>query len=312
MMFLGLALFIAAGAQEVEKETFLYSVKGTDSLYLDKYDGIGQQELKPCVIFIHGGHFSSGDRGDGIGYFKYLARNGYTVVSISYRLGFKGVDVKNAQVYDLAQMEKLLSGTIDMAVEDLFDATGFILANAAEWKVDPKMIIASGTSAGAITVLQSEYYICNGHRFAAKLPAGFNYAGICAFAGAIYSPDDITWAKKPCPIMMFHGNADDTVPYDALRLPANGGFFGSKYIAATLRAQQSPYLFYTVVDTAHEVAWYKTIVELREDVIYFYRVLSLNRNPMMIDTEVRIVGRPERKKTFTMEDFIRSTFGESK
>ena len=79
----------------VSCDTFVYSVKGGDSLRLDRYTDTPAAEIdakKPCMIFVFGGAFISGTR-DAESYrpfFEYMAREqGYTVVSIDYRLGLK-------------------------------------------------------------------------------------------------------------------------------------------------------------------------------------------------------------------------------
>ncbi|MDR1524506.1 MAG: alpha/beta hydrolase, partial [Tannerella sp.] len=46
----------------------------------------------------------------------------------------------------------VMDSSIHMAVEDLFDATGYVITHAAEWQIDPGKIISCGSSAGAITV----------------------------------------------------------------------------------------------------------------------------------------------------------------
>ena len=77
----------------VSCDTFVYSVKGGDSLRLDRYTDTPAAEIdakKPCMIFVFGGAFISGTR-DAESYrpfFEYMAREqGYTVVSLAYRLG---------------------------------------------------------------------------------------------------------------------------------------------------------------------------------------------------------------------------------
>lgn len=54
-----------------------------------------------------------------------------------------------------------MARTISMAVEDLYDATAFIVDKADEWGIDSSQIVACGSSAGAITVLHGEYALCN-------------------------------------------------------------------------------------------------------------------------------------------------------
>ena len=63
---------------------------------------------------------------------------------------------------------------VDMAVEDLYDATSFIVGQARAWGLDPSAVVASGSSAGAITVLQGEYERCTGSALSRRLPEGYN------------------------------------------------------------------------------------------------------------------------------------------
>ena len=96
-----------------------------------------------------------------------------------------------------------LQHAIDTAVEDFYDATGFVINQSSDWNIDVEQIVASGSSAGAITVLQAEYDLCNGHELAKRLPAGFNYAGVISYAGAVSGVLPPHWEKMPCPIMLF-------------------------------------------------------------------------------------------------------------
>ena len=110
-----------------------------------------------------------------------------------------------------------------MAVEDLYDATSFVAGSLRSGGSYPARIVACGSSAGAITVLQGAYFIANENPLTAKLPDGFDYAGVISFAGAVVDmADDLTWKRAPAPIMLFHGDADSNVPYRALRMAAQG------------------------------------------------------------------------------------------
>ena len=172
ILFISLSLLLCSNllASDIRKETFLYAVKGTDSLYLDKYESPQYKENKPSLIFMFGGGFIQGTRDDADyhRWFRQMTENGYRVISIDYRLGLKGSDkVGIAQV-------NVLDKAIHMAVEDLFSATSFILENADQFGVSPDNIVISGSSAGAITVMQAEYEIANKTEWASVLPAGFN------------------------------------------------------------------------------------------------------------------------------------------
>lgn len=54
-------------------------------------------------------------------------------------------------------------------------------------------------------------------------------------------------------MLLFHGDADRNVPYDAVLYDGNG-FFGSKHIADMLTERRIPHWFYSVANTNHVMA----------------------------------------------------------
>lgn len=295
------------GKGKVEKATFLYSEQGGEKLYLDRYMIPGGDIPKPCIVFMFGGGFVGGEKDNQQyePYFNYLAEQGFCVTSIDYRLGLKGYDPEMAD--GPSELVEQFVKTIDMAVEDLFDATAYILKNADEWNIDSGLIVANGSSAGAVSVLQGEYYICNGHELAQKLPAGFNYAGVVAFAGALFTVGDISWAEHPCPVQMFHGDADSNVPYDKVT-ELGLGFYGSKHLAASLDAAGTPYYLYTAVNSGHEMA-VEPMNDNRDEILYFLNKMVGEGVKEQITVSVNMIGKPELNKNFTIMDYIRSNFG---
>lgn len=299
----------AQQADEVEKTTFLYAVKGADSLRLDRYAVQDGGRDKPCMVFVFGGGFVSGERDNAryIPYFRYWAERGYVVVSIDYRLGLRKL-VHGGQQPSPAGFVMALGRTVAMAVEDLYDATGYVLDHAGVWGVDPGMVVTCGSSAGAVTVLQAEYELCNATPLAGRLPEGFRYAGVISFAGAVLGAgDSLQWGAKPAPIQLFHGDADSNVPYYSLT-ESGAGLFGSKYIAGQLARMESPYYFYSVINAAHEISG-DPMDQNREEIGIFLDRMVRRREPLMIDTQVRVVGRPDVKKEFTLMDYVRTNFG---
>lgn len=288
-----------------EKHTELYSVKGTDSLYLDHY-AADVEGLRPCMIFVFGGGFATGTRDRDIyhDYYRMLVERGIDVVAIDYRLGMK--DVSNPGIFETIS---LMKSSVRMAVEDLFDATVFVLGKAAEWNIDPNCIIASGSSAGAITVLQAENNICNRTDMTRVLPEGFNYAGIISFAGAIYSTSGKPeWKGSPAPILLFHGNSDMNVPYRKAVL-LGIGFYGSDFIAEQLSEMRSPYLFYSVKYEDHYLA--ETPMTQNLDTISAFIDDYVIGGARICKTEyVEFLDRPVRKTDFSLFDYIGSNYGE--
>lgn len=305
------ALFAAmAGKAHTVKHTFVYAVKGVDSLRLDRYELLSASSgPKPCMLFVFGGGFVAGERDEARyrPYFEYYAEQGYVVVSIDYRLGMKQAMERGAlseQTFPTAWMQ-----TLSMAVEDLYDATAFVVKNATAWHLDPQRIVASGSSAGAITVLMGEYGICNSSPLTRHLPDGFDYAGVVSFAGAIFDETgNLQWRRTPAPMLLFHGDADRNVPYGTIEYEGVG-FYGSKAIADVLTARRIPHYFYSAADTDHVMAT-QPMDENRYVIDDFLEKLVRQRLPLIIDTRATPLDAPSIQKNFSLEDYIRSNFGE--
>ena len=67
-------LFVTACTEQaprIAKYTDLYAVKGTDSLFLDRYTAVSveQDDARPCLVFVFGGGFIAGER-DASGTFR--------------------------------------------------------------------------------------------------------------------------------------------------------------------------------------------------------------------------------------------------
>lgn len=309
LLFISLSICTTVFADDgLMKETYVYSLKDSDTLRLDRYFP-GKEivsEARPCIIFMFGGGFAAGTRDDKgyENYFAQLVRKGYNVVSIDYRLGMKNI----GNNIDPMRFIALLNNSITIAVEDLFDATKFVVNHADEWNIRKDAIIANGSSAGAVAVLHGEYEICNKTKLTEKLPDGFNYAGTIAFAGAIFSTNgDLKWQNHPSPIQMFHGDADSNVPYDKIEM-LRYGFYGSKHIAEQMNSMNTPYYFYKAENAAHEMAG-KPMADNLNEIYTFIDELVLGNKQLMINTGVKEIGKPEMKKDFELQDYIRSNFG---
>lgn len=263
--------------------TYLYAKRDTCDLFLDVYEPLKGSETaaygkeKPTVIFMFGGGFINGTRDD-VDYhkwFRQMTENGYRVISIDYRLGLKGSNkVGVAQV-------NVLDKAIHMAVEDLFSATTFILENADQFGVKSDNIVISGSSAGAISVMQAEYEIANQTKWASVLPAGFNYAGVMSFSGAILSREGkIDFKNDPCPTLMLHGTSDELVPYDQIKV-FNLGFFGGGKLVERFKKYGLSYNMYHFVDYGHEIAMsMETTLDLQ---IKFLETNVMQQKPRIVE-----------------------------
>lgn len=236
--------------------TYMFAERDTCELYLDVYNpAIGSETSidgleKPTIIFMFGGGFIRGTRDDESynGWFRSMTEKGYRIISIDYRLGLKGsTKVGVAQV-------NVLDKAIHMAVEDLFSATSFIIDNSEALGVDPDNIVISGSSAGAISVMQAEYELSNRTSWAKDLPEGFNYAGVMSFSGAILSREGkVNYTNRPCPTLMLHGTADELVPYKQIAI-FNLGFFGGGKLVERFSKFGFNYNMYHFIDYGHEIA----------------------------------------------------------
>jgi acetyl esterase/lipase len=116
----------------VAKTTWTYS----GALQLDFYAAVGRSRA-PCVIVVHGGGWDDGDR-DQIPLFNsWLARRGYAVAAISYRLA--------------------PGATWPAQRDDVAAAVAFVKSRAAEWGVDSSRLVLLGRSAGGQIAEASAY-----------------------------------------------------------------------------------------------------------------------------------------------------------
>ena len=263
LLIAGLLTFSTiVSAQEEETKlinpdgTYMFEKRDDGELFLDVYSPAEGSETsidgkaKPTILFMFGGGFIQGQRDDASyhKWFKMLTDNGFRVISIDYRLGLKGSNkVGVAQV-------NVLDKAIHWAVEDLFSATNYIIKNADQLDVDPSNLVISGSSAGAISVMQAEYELCNKTKWAAVLPEGFKYAGVMSFSGAILSREgELDYARMPAPTLMLHGTADELVNYKQIKF-FNLGFFGGGKLVKRFEKLGFDYNMYHFVGYGHEIA----------------------------------------------------------
>lgn len=191
-----------------EFQTLNYFKNDSTSLDLDLFlPKVNNVKKVPLIIFVHGGGFSGGDRKAGHTFGKFLASKGYACASISYTLYMKNKDFGCNGILS----EKVKA--IRMAASDLWAATTYLIDNSTKLNIDTAKIFIAGSSAGAETVLHAAYWDYKTmNLFENTLSTTFKYAGVISGAGAIMDLNLIT-SKNLIPIMLFHGDADPTVPY---------------------------------------------------------------------------------------------------
>lgn len=309
-LFLAIVVLIQScfmlSAQEVVCDTFHYATHNGEKLYLDRYMLDAEADApRPCMIFAFGGGFVKGVRNHEYYsiFFDRLAREGIVVVSIDYRLGLKNLNADGGMV----AMIDIFDNAVNMAVEDIYCATNFVVANSEEWAVDTTKIMLSGSSAGAITAVQAEWMRCNGAWRAKVLPEGFRYAGVVSCAGAIFSTDGKPkFASQPAPMLLFHGTSDRNVPYDHASM-FGVGFYGSAYIVKQLEKLDSPYWFYSAEYMDHRMAGIPFIYEC-DIIMQFIRDFVIRGEALQIHTDLVFLNGDKQPTRFKVMDYIKANY----
>ena len=292
-LFLLLLLPVLLLAKTPQLKTYTFANRDKQPLKMDVYTNHKDSATsikQPCLMFVFGGGFKEGTRDDGLykKYFNYFANKGFTVVSIDYRLGMKGAKAPSMLNY------KPMEHSIAIAVEDLYAATNYLLKNADKMNIDPTKIIISGSSAGAITVLQADYEKRNNFESTKTLSPKFQYAGVIAFSGSIFSHEGTpSYPITPAPTLLFHGSADNLVPYNNTRF-FHIGMFGSNTLAKEFRKNEYPYLFYSMEGEGHDVSEYP-MTDFLPEIEQFITDYVINKKQLLIDINYRDKNRIPKK-----------------
>ena len=269
-----------------QMRTCQFAEKDGQPLFMDVYTPENVNDSTITVVYVFGGGFVSGERNSASSaeYCMKLADCGYIAVAIDYRLGLKGE--KNIGIFNHKPVEK----AVHYAAEDAISALSYLVKNANDLKVNPEKIVMVGSSAGAVTVLQTDYALCNGFLNADILPDDFRLAGVASYAGAIFSTEGKVKYRNhaPAPTMLFHGTADKLVTYKQLRL-FNTGFFGSSKIASRFEKFGYPYYFRRYEDYGHSVAG--MFLPTIDDFNWFVGHFVVNREQLQVEEGYRNMKR---------------------
>jgi len=256
-------------------ETRVYAEKDGEELYLDVYKPQGSyKEVKPVMIFMHGGGFSGGSPKNEslIKLAKVANKRGYVSVLISYRLTRKGKSFSCG--YEASGKIE----TFKKSAEDFMDAVLYVVNNSEELNVDTSKIVVGGSSAGAEAVLNAVYNSSLMFDDMAKY-SKVNISGVLSLAGAVVDVRYIT-EQTSIPAVFFHGTDDNLVPYAtaphhycAETEPGYIYLDGSRTIANKLKKNNSSYLLYTYDGARHEISGIQ-FDQLDETFDFFDRILS--------------------------------------
>jgi len=202
-----------------------YGMVAGHPLLLDVYEpGESSPDLRPAVVLLHGGGWTSFDKSTMSGMGSFLARSGFVAFAVDYRLTHGSENLWPAQLDDVQR------------------AVRWIRANAAKYGVDPYRIGGWGHSAGAqlAALLGMEDTRDNSDaalaKYSSKVQAVVDFAGptdfttnhdpdgdafLATFFGGDYAHRPEIWqdaspvfhvSKKCAPFLIFHGTHDESVP----------------------------------------------------------------------------------------------------
>jgi len=276
LLFLLCAMTLGGFAQDMT--TYKYAERDTLNLYLDFYTPENVNDSTICLVYVFGGGFIGGHR-DGEwekAYFKQLVDAGFMVASIDYRLGLVGA--KNLSITNTEPLEV----AINMATEDAILALAYLLEHANELKINKDYVVMTGSSAGAITSLQTDYVMCNGFLNSDILPEDFRLAGVVAYAGAIFSHNGLVQYRNraPAPTMMYHGMRDELVSYKGISL-FSVGFFGLDALVKRFKKYDYPFFARRFEDYGHSIAVAGPLTI--DDLLWFCRHYIYNKEKLQVD-----------------------------
>ena len=174
-------------------------------------------EKRPMVMLIYGGAYYFGSKDDIkiTTWCRHFASLGYVVVSIDHRLGFFPGKVG----FERAAYR---------AVQDAHAAMRFLVSHHEDYGIDTSMIFVGGSSSGAVTALNLAFmpkeirpdYSRKGFlrpdlggldTCGNAIRAKFRIRGVVDMWGAM--PDTSYLYGHDIPILAFHGDEDDVMPY---------------------------------------------------------------------------------------------------
>lgn len=190
---------------------------GGENPEMDAWIPKGHGEAMPVCLLLHGGGWTTGDKGDRreINMAEKLCGMGYAVFSANYHM---------AQYEEGPYQGKRLQSAWPKCVEDCMEAVAYIRRNAAGFSADPDKIAVIGSSAGGhLALWLATEASC---RISCAI-ALYSVPDILKWGGELLMPAPFEespeeWRKaspaerldrRPCPILLIHGDRDETVDF---------------------------------------------------------------------------------------------------
>lgn len=221
---------------DIEQDLYTYSIEEVwpsatlDTLQLEVFkpsNSVDALTKRPFILMIHGGAFLAGNRHE-MDYFSMeMARRGFVTASMDYRLGWNCNPSSAAAIcFECGNEAAKLRISVYRAMQDTRAALNFIIENADQLGIDTSQIFLQGTSAGAITALQTAFmdqteadaYCANCVTELGQLTESgltqvhpFTIKGIINNCGAVNALGIMD--NHTIPVVGFHDEWDCTVPY---------------------------------------------------------------------------------------------------
>ena len=192
-------------------------------LTMDIYEGDGDTLTnRPVIIFMHSGGFFTGshEADDMVALANSSAKMGYVAVSIVYRLNYNLFSTYSAE------------RAIYRGLQDLSAAVRYLREHHSDYGIDYNNIFIWGSSAGAFSGIHLSY-MEEEDRMASTFVNNFGWdpdLGCIDCSGNDFDHDrkpraviacwggifDLGWINEgdEIPVIMFHGTADSTVPFN--------------------------------------------------------------------------------------------------
>lgn len=166
----------------------------------------------PTMVWVHGGSWTSGDRGDRTALNRWLAERGWAVAAVDYRLPPPEPVGRDQQ-------------------RDVACAVDWVRAHAGEAGLDPARLVLAGQSAGATLALSTTSGLLDGTLACSEAPAAYGGTGPAGAPPptpgpppvgvvAYYPPVDLTLVDPDLQRTLFGGTAEQAPGLLRLLSPA--------------------------------------------------------------------------------------------
>jgi len=189
---------------DVHYGTAMNETGAQEALLLDVYQPAEDNlARRPAVVWLHGGSFQTGHKGNMAYYARSAARRGFVSVSLNYRL-------REGQSFDYTDPNDPVGEQAKHdAQHDAQAAVRWLRVNADELGIDPDRIFLAGFSAGGTTALRVAAASSNDTGSSGNPGPSSSVAGVAAISTRI---DAGVLEAATGRTLLIHGTDDTKVP----------------------------------------------------------------------------------------------------